>query len=142
MEDSRINDEVRETFEKFIKVIISEWTKESKTEITGSQYFILDMLFKHGPMTMSDIARELDVTQSAVTLLADKLNEKNFIKRVRLETDRRIIKLHITVKGINFVEKIKQKRKEKLEKIHKNLTYEEMIFLSNIYKKILSNYIS
>jgi DNA-binding MarR family transcriptional regulator len=48
---------------------------------------------------ISYLARELDLTKPTVTVLADKLVDKGYIKRVKSDKDRRSMHLHIDKKG-------------------------------------------
>jgi DNA-binding MarR family transcriptional regulator len=55
-----------------------------------------------GPLTMSEIARTLQLTLSSVTAVVDKLEKKKFVRRVRTAQDRRLVRVELTVAGRKF----------------------------------------
>jgi MarR family 2-MHQ and catechol resistance regulon transcriptional repressor len=55
-----------------------------------------------GPLTMSEIARTLQLTLSSVTAVVDKLEKKKFVRRVRTARDRRLVRVELTVAGRKF----------------------------------------
>ena len=55
-----------------------------------------------GPQTMSEIARILQLTLSAVTAVVDKLERKNFVRRARTAKDRRLVRVELTAAGRKF----------------------------------------
>jgi DNA-binding MarR family transcriptional regulator len=55
-----------------------------------------------GPLTMSEISRVLQLTLSAVTAVVDKLQKKDFVRRARSETDRRLVRVELTAAGRKF----------------------------------------
>jgi DNA-binding MarR family transcriptional regulator len=55
-----------------------------------------------GPLTMSEIARTLQLTLSSVTAVVDKLEKKKFVRRARTAEDRRLVRVELTVAGRKF----------------------------------------
>ena len=55
-----------------------------------------------GPLTMSEIARTLQLTLSSVTAVVDKLEKKNLVRRARSAEDRRLVRVELTVAGRKF----------------------------------------
>jgi DNA-binding MarR family transcriptional regulator len=55
-----------------------------------------------GPLTMSEIARTLQLTLSSVTAVVDKLEKKKFVRRARTTEDRRLVRVELTVAGRKF----------------------------------------
>ncbi len=52
-------------------------------------------LLEHGPMSPSDIGRQLKLSSGAVTALIDRLERLDFVQRVRSATDRRSLSVEI-----------------------------------------------
>jgi DNA-binding MarR family transcriptional regulator len=61
-----------------------------------------------GPRPMSAISRELGISVSAMTQLADRLERARLVQRVAAESDRRIRQLQLTDRG----EKMMRRREE------------------------------
>lgn len=55
-----------------------------------------------GPLTMSEIARILQLRLSSVTAVVDKLEKKNFVRRSRSAEDRRLVRVALTAAGRKF----------------------------------------
>jgi DNA-binding MarR family transcriptional regulator len=55
-----------------------------------------------GPLTMSEIARTLQLTLSSVTAVVDKLEKKKFVRRARIAEDRRLVQVGLTASGRKF----------------------------------------
>ena len=55
-----------------------------------------------GPLTMSEIARTLQLTLSSVTAVVDKLEKKQFVRRTRDAEDRRLVRVELTATGVKF----------------------------------------
>jgi len=68
-------------------------------KVTFPQIMILEMLRMKKACKMSDVAKALGVTKSAVTGLVDRLIKSGLVRRERLELDRRIVRVSLTPKG-------------------------------------------
>ena len=67
--------------------------------VTTSQcYCLLELLSLHSP-TMYELSQKLNLNTSTVTRLVDNLVRDKLVERDRDESDRRIIKLRLTLKG-------------------------------------------
>ena len=65
-------------------------------------------ILSDGPRPMSALSRELGVSLSALTQIADRLERARLVKRVAEENDRRVRCLQLTARG----EKMTRKRRE------------------------------
>ncbi|TQR17534.1 MarR family winged helix-turn-helix transcriptional regulator [Psychrobacillus vulpis] len=69
-------------------------------------------------MKITEISEAFMLTPGAATSMCDKLEDLNFVERVRIKDDRRVVRVSLTKKGEERVEAIFTKfSKEKLEKI-------------------------
>ena len=66
-----------------------------KMHVTQSQILVMRVLNLHGDMKVSDISRELDLSNSTVSGIIDRLVEKKIVKRKRSEEDRRIVMISL-----------------------------------------------
>ena len=68
--------------------------------VTLPQFDVLSELARAGdPLTMSQLSKELMVSNGNVTGVIDRLEKTDFVKRVRAEHDRRIQFIELTAKG-------------------------------------------
>lgn len=107
------------------------------SDLTQQQLFYLKVIVRLKNPTLTDLARELRLTKPTVTVLADKLAEKGYIKRVHSDNDRRVIYLQINDKGdkINALRAIAYERMA--EKIKSGLNETETAILTELLRKIV-----
>lgn len=70
-----------------------------KYHVSSSQLACIIALYDHGPMPLSQIAKEIMVDSSTVTGLIDRLERKGLVERSRTSFDRRIITVSLTDAG-------------------------------------------
>lgn len=71
----------------------------SKYGITVGQTFILFDLLAHDGSSVKDIAERVQVESPAVTGFVDRLIRESLVERSTDQTDRRVMKIHLTPKG-------------------------------------------
>ena len=77
------------------KVII---TPEFK-DITNNDMHVIQAIGTGEPKNMSTIAKELSVTVGTLTIAMNSLVKKGYATRERSEQDRRVVFIHLTLKG-------------------------------------------
>ncbi len=87
--------------------ISSEYGNE---EITPSLMECLQYLYLHGPSSIRDIARGLEVTLSAASQLVDRLVKKGLVSRRENEEDRRLTRVEISEVGADLVSQMRERR--------------------------------
>jgi DNA-binding MarR family transcriptional regulator len=85
--------------------------------ISMSQLHVMHLLDRHGELPMSRLADMLDVSLSAATGLVDRVEERGFVERVRVPSDRRIVLVRITEAGRQMLEDIEILRIGIIEKV-------------------------
>ncbi|MFV9831300.1 MarR family transcriptional regulator MdtR [Bacillus stercoris] len=107
-----------------------------KQGVTPAQLFVLASLKKHGSLKISEIAERMEVKPSAVTLMADRLEQKNLIARTHNTKDRRVIDLSLTDEGDRKFEEILAGRKAIMARYLSFLTEDEMLQAAHITAKL------
>lgn len=82
-------------------------------------------LLSEGERTMSSLGRELEVSQSAMTQIADRLERAGLVRRVASGTDRRIRCLHLTPLGEELLQKRKNIRQAHMAVVLKQLSADQ-----------------
>jgi DNA-binding MarR family transcriptional regulator len=67
--------------------------------VSMAQIHIMYTVQRHGEMTMSGLADVLNVSDSNATGLVDRMEERGFLQRDRVATDRRVVVIRITEAG-------------------------------------------
>ncbi|MCM3718654.1 MarR family winged helix-turn-helix transcriptional regulator [Fictibacillus phosphorivorans] len=105
--------------------------------IPSNEFAVLQTLYKNSPLMASEIANELKVSSSHITAVTDRLVGKNYIQRVRSDSDRRIVYLEITEDGKKIANEMDEIKNEYLAKKFIHLTEEEMKLLIAASTKLL-----
>ncbi|AGY59143.1 MarR family winged helix-turn-helix transcriptional regulator [Gloeobacter kilaueensis] len=74
--------------------------------LTVSQFGVLEALLHLGPLSQSQLAQKLLKSGGNMTLVIDNLQKRGLIERVRSNTDRRTISVHLTEAGRKLIERV------------------------------------
>jgi DNA-binding MarR family transcriptional regulator len=74
--------------------------------VSMAQLHIMFTLQRSGEMTMSRLADILNVSLSNATGLIDRLEERGYIERQRVPTDRRVVLVRLTERGISMLAEV------------------------------------
>lgn len=99
-------------------------------------------LKRNGILSMSDIGKCLSMPKPHVTVIVDKLIEEGYVERQHDPSDRRIVNVLITEKGLKDFEEIKLLVSENLkEKLHAlNAEEQDLLMVSSQnVKELLSS---
>ncbi|WP_265994397.1 MarR family transcriptional regulator [Bacillus sp. AS_5] len=108
-----------------------------EARISTSQYLILEILRDKGSKSSSELAQFFKITLPAVTNLSKKLVEGGYIERIHSESDRRLILLQITSKGLDFLSVMDETGKDIIRTLWSDLSSEEVQQLNSIFQKAL-----
>ena len=67
--------------------------------VSMAQLHVMYLLERHGEMPMSRLAEMIDVSVSNATGLIDRVEERGFVERIRVPTDRRMVMVRLTPAG-------------------------------------------
>ena len=76
-----------------------ELRKSTFADLTIKEMHAIDAISMYDHQTASAVAKKLHLTPGTMTATADRLTKKGYVKRVRDEQDRRIVRLYLTKKG-------------------------------------------
>jgi DNA-binding MarR family transcriptional regulator len=79
-----------------------------KYNITLPQLLCLHELNKEDQINLTNLTKRLNLNNSAITGIIDRLEIKNYVQRTKVGTDRRAIHLRLTDEGRVFAEKTLQ----------------------------------
>lgn len=122
--------------DKVTNNLIIQWNKQFNEDLGISHILVLTHLLENGKSRPSDIAKSLGLTPPTLTHLSEKLVKRNLAVRVLDESDRRIIYLDISDKGIAMVHKANKEGVALRENLFQKLTKQELEQLLKIYEKL------
>ena len=106
-------------------------------DLTVTQMHYLETISELENPNLTELAGALKLTKPTVTVLIDKLMEKDLVYRVQSDADRRSTHLHLTEKGklINAMHGYAHRRM--VEDIQKRITADEMEQFIYVLQKFL-----
>ncbi|MCU5015897.1 MarR family transcriptional regulator [Bacillus paranthracis] len=105
--------------------------------IPWNEFIVLRILNRTNKEMVSRVANELNVSNSHITAVTEKLINKGFVTRSRSTSDRRVVYLEITEQGKDLVAKMEGAKKQYLQERFSTLSEEEMNIMISIYKKLI-----
>ncbi|KAF0217352.1 MAG: MarR family transcriptional regulator 2-MHQ and catechol-resistance regulon [Geobacteraceae bacterium] len=73
------------------------------SDLTISQFGILEALFHKGPLCQRDIAKKILKSTGNITMVIDNLERRGLVRRERTAEDRRYIIIHLTNEGQQLI---------------------------------------
>ncbi|MDT7861252.1 MAG: MarR family transcriptional regulator [Saccharolobus sp.] len=110
-------------------------------EQIGLSYFefkVMCALDEEGKVPMSRVAEKYMLTKAGLTSIIDRLEEKNLVKRVRSEEDRRVIYVELTDKGREKLAESRKVFQEVLANFMRKISEDEIKELERIFNKLSS----
>ncbi len=106
--------------------------------LTIAQYNVLRILRGSHPdaLTCGEIRDRLLDRTPDVTRLLDRLEESELLTRSRYERDRRVMKVHITEKGLALVDSMDDDVTTIVERLNRHLSEDERTKLSRLLTKM------
>ena len=123
--------------EKGNRFITEQLTINGIEGLVPSHGDILAYLYSCEKATMKDIAEKIHRTKPTVTVLVDKLEKLDFVKREKSSTDSRVTFIVLTKKAMEFEEVFEKISKELNLLLYKNLTDKEAETLDELLRKML-----
>lgn len=93
-------------------------------DLSITEIHTIEAIGLYQPRTMSEVAAFLKITVGTLTVTVNKLVNKGYVERNRIEEDRRIVQIQLTQKGLD-VYKAHQKFHDHMITEMKNLLDEE-----------------
>ena len=94
----------------------------AEEQVTLPQYRTLVVLASRGPQRALDLSAALDVNQSTVTRMCDRLERKGLISRVRPTDNRRTVITTLAPAGLQLVEAVTRRREREIRAILRKMT--------------------
>ena len=132
--------ELEKNYVPFQCMIVSYTNRFNVEGVSTAQYYILDILSKHGAKTAKELAEMKGISQSGISKLTKRLLEKRYVEQKRRLNDRRFYDIVLTNEGRAFLNRVEDFGKEIMDLIKKSLTAEEVHGFCLMCKKITDCY--
>ena len=109
-----------------------------KYNISEPKFFVILLLSIHEAdgMPLIVLGKNMMVSRANMTTLIDRMIKENLVEKRKNADDKRSIKAHLTPKGRQLFDEIKDLHMEFSQRMTKALTEEERATLNNILKKL------
>lgn len=105
-------------------------------KLTTSQFYILKIINYYGALRASELAREMNVKPSTITVTINRLIEQGLVNRYHDREDRRAVIIELTKKGESVVEETIIARNEHITKYLSLLEFQEKEKLLQLLEKL------
>jgi len=94
-----LNELLVDTFNEILKIEQLTLQREQVRDLSITEVHTLVAIGVDTRRTMSEVASELKITTSTLTVSINKLEKKGYVERLRLGDDRRLVHLMLTKRG-------------------------------------------
>jgi MarR family 2-MHQ and catechol resistance regulon transcriptional repressor len=117
-----------------VTTAINGYLKEH--ELTISQFGVLEAVYHRGPLAQKDVAQKILKSDGNLTMVIDNLVKRALVERVRDETDRRRVYVHLTARGRDLITTIFPDHVQRVLTTMSALTPEEQEQLALLCRKL------
>jgi DNA-binding MarR family transcriptional regulator len=128
--------DIEKLFRNFFRTFKHDLNDILGDEMTSNEFIILKMISELGPLKVSTISKELNVSASHITVVTDKLLARHYIERKRDDNDRRIVLVTVTKLGKELINKLQVKKIDYMLDKFSPLKDEELMDLKRLFQKI------
>jgi MarR family transcriptional regulator, 2-MHQ and catechol-resistance regulon repressor len=104
--------------------------------LTPGQFGALEALYHLGPLCQHALAEKLLRSGGNLTVVVDNLEKHGWVRRVRQEEDRRMVKIYLTPSGERLIARVFPAHLKDLMEEMASLTATEQSSLRNICRKL------
>ena len=125
-----------EAFGKISKVFASMECFTDDISLSKPELLTLESVSKQKELTMSQLAKNLDIGFSTATSIIDRLIEKKLVVRERNHGDRRVVKVLLSKEGETIISSYQEQKKIFFKKMTEFLTEVEQERFVIVLEKI------
>ena len=107
--------------------------------VTPSQWVILEAAFDGNANTLTGLAGIIPIDAAAISRQLDKLTDKGLVRRRRLRSDRRTVRIELTKTGRELVPKLVPRVQANNAKFLTGISREEQSALMDVVQRMLRN---
>lgn len=104
--------------------------------LNPTEFAVLELLYHKGDQPLQQIGGKILLASGSITYVVDKLEQKDYLKRVACPNDRRVTFAQITEKGKEFIESIFPEHEQKIHEIMSVLSVDEKETVIEMLKRV------
>ena len=86
-------------FNDILKIEAAAIKQGEFSDLSVTENHIIEAIGKDREMTMTEVAKDLEITVGTLTTAINRLIKKEYVERRRIEEDRRVVLIMLTEKG-------------------------------------------
>ncbi len=102
-------------------------------------YAVLTACFANEPVTVSGLTQHVPVDAGRISRMVSKLEDRGLVRKVRLRTDRRVVRVEMTEEGRAMATELMESVGEHYTNIIRNVSAEELTGLMAFVEKMTEN---
>ena len=110
-----------------------------RAEITPEQYWLLRLLNRNKPLSISELANQLDIAISSATISCKRLEKAGLLTRERQSNDERVVRVALTAAGLAQIDAWRQRKREALTSMLNVLDAQEQQTLQSLIERVLED---
>lgn len=107
--------------------------------ITRVQWIALYYLLKDGKASQKELADKMNIKESTIVRLVDRLEKEKYVERVKEPENRRITYIILTDSGKNRITELIPEGEKMKDSISKGITDEEFETFNRVLQKMIDN---
>ncbi|MCE5171944.1 MarR family transcriptional regulator [Paenibacillus profundus] len=131
--------QLQTNFRSMLRRMRMQWDQHLDSTLNPTQFAVLERLYRHGALKVTEVANELCLTPGAVTGITYKLMEMNYVIRKGDTMDRRINYLELTEEGRKRVIEVSAQREQLFVRFFEGVPDEELRHFMNVCKQVNQN---
>ena len=104
--------------------------------VTRVQWMAMYYLLKYGDMSQKELGERMDIKESTVARLLDRMESEDLIIRTQTKEDRRIKYIKLTLKGKDKIESLLSEGEKMSELFSMGITEDEI----EVFKRVLQKF--
>ena len=125
-------------FNDILKIEAAAIKQGEFSDLSVTENHIIEAIGKNREMTMTEVAKDLEITVGTLTTAINRLIKKEYVERRRIEEDRRVVLIKLTSKGEEAFKSHAQFHDDMIKSIMKELPTEEEVVLISSLKRMVN----
>ncbi|MDO4265270.1 MAG: MarR family transcriptional regulator [Eubacteriales bacterium] len=138
----RINNVLVHLFRDILSLEEKAMAASEFSDLSMNDWHVIEAIGPEAKKNMSQIARELSVTLGSLTSAMNGLHNKGYVERRHSTSDRRVVNISLTDRGVAAFEEHAQFHKKMIDAIIRDQTPEELSVLVRSLSKLTDFFMS
>jgi DNA-binding MarR family transcriptional regulator len=138
------DDESKLAFDRIVETLIFLYTESRRLtkdearrhDLTGPQLTVIKLLAGIGDLSLTELSENMQTRNSTVTGIIDRMEAAGLVKRIRSESDRRVVMIRLTPQGRSLARNVPIEPMQAFRRALETLSTTEQKTLLKILSKL------